>query len=365
MKRVSLSLQVFLSIVSVSLGTALAVGLFARSSLSSAFDSYLSSLPAPGGRGRGRMMLGAAEQAFIASVDQGVMIAAVVAMLLAMVVALLLAAYLNRPLRHLETAAETIASGDLSHRVDPIGPTEVVAIGDAFNRMADTLEVAEELRRRLVADVSHELRNPIASARLQAEGMAEGVLPADSDRLGSLLEDLKHLSTLVDDLQELTVAEAGRLTYHMESIDLSTLVAHEIERAAGSAPDGVTVMSEGTDALTQVCADERRIAQVLRNLLSNALRHTRDGSVTTTVRQDGDAVRVSVADTGEGIRPEDLPFIFERFFRADAARVQERGGAGLGLAISRSIIADHGGTMGATSDPNVGTTVWFTLPLER
>lgn len=365
MKRVSLSLQVFLSIVFVSLGTALAVGWFARSSLSSAFDSYLSSLPSPGGRGRGRMMLGAAEQAFIASVDQGVMVAAIVAILLAMVVALLLAAYLSRPLRHLETAAETIASGDLAHRVDPVGPSEVVAIGDAFNRMANSLEVAEKLRRRLVADVAHELRNPIASARLQAEGMADGVLPADTNRLGSLVEDLTHLSTLVDDLQELTVAEAGRLTYEMKAVDAAALVSREVERAASGVAGDVTVVAKGTGEQALVRADERRIAQVLRNLLANSLRHTEHGSVTASLEHRDGEVRISVSDTGEGILAQDLPHIFERFFRADTARASHSGGAGLGLAISRSIITDHGGTMGAASEPGVGTTVWFTLPLER
>lgn len=365
MRRISLSLQVFLSIVLVSLGTALTVGLFARSALSSAFDRYLSSLPAPGGRGRGRMMLGAAEQTFVASVDQGVLIAAAAAMLIAMVVAVLLAAYLNRPLRRLETAAETIANGDLSHRVDPKGPAEVVAIGDAFNRMADSLEVAEALRKRLVADVAHELRNPIAAARLQAEGMAEGVLPASSARMDSLVEDLEHLSALVDDLQELAVAEAGRLSYHFDEVDVSAVVAREVERVHDSAPEGITVAAEVSGEPIVVRADERRIAQVLRNLLSNAVRHTAAGSVTARVEGLPDAVRVSVTDTGEGISLEDLPHIFERFFRADTARTNHGGGAGLGLAISRSIVRDHGGEMGASSEPGRGTTVWFSLPLHR
>ncbi len=301
MRRVSLSLQVFLSILLVALGTALMVGLFARSALSSAFDRYLASLPAPGGMGRGRMMLGAAEQTFVASVDQSVVVASVVAVLVATAVALVLAAYLNRPLRRLEHAAESIASGDLSHRVDSNGPAEVAAIGDAFNRMADSLEEAEALRRRLVADVAHELRNPIAAARLQAEGMAEGVLVADPARMDSLVEDLVHLSALVDDLQELAVAEAGRLSYQMHDIDISEVTEREVNRARSTAPESVKLFAVGVDQPVTVRADERRIAQVLRNLLSNSLRHTTSGSIEVAVSQGDGVVRVSVTDTGEGI----------------------------------------------------------------
>lgn len=362
MRRVSLSLQVFLSILLVALGTALMVGLFARSALSSAFDRYLASLPAPGGMGRGRMMLGAAEQTFVASVDQGVVVASVVAVLIATAVALVLAAYLNRPLRRLEVAAESIASGDLSHRVDSDGPAEVAAIGDAFNRMADSLEEAEALRRRLVADVAHELRNPIAAARLQAEGMAEGVLAADPARMDSLVEDLVHLSALVDDLQELAVAEAGRLSYQMQDIDISAVTEREVNRARSAAPAAVEVLSVGADQPVRVHADERRIAQVLRNLLSNSLRHTVSGSIEVAVSHEDGVVRVSVTDTGEGIPETELPHIFERFFRADAARASHTGGAGLGLAITRSIVRDHGGDVFATSVLGEGTTVGFTLP---
>lgn len=367
MRRISLSAQVFLSILLVALGTVAVVGLFARSALSSAFDTYLSGLPDPMGQGRhmGRAMLGAAEQTFIDSVDRSVLIAAVIAVLVAMAVALALAAYLNRPLRRLETAAGQIADGDLSHRLDVRGPAEVAAIGDAFNQMADSLEEAEELRRRLVADVAHELRNPIAAARLQAEGMVEGILPADTARLESLVEDLRHLSRLVDDLQELTVAEAGRLTYQMEPIDLAALIDREVERARAAAAPGVRVGAQGTGEAVMLVADERRIAQVLRNLLSNAVRHTASGSVDVDLTTGDGRATVTVADTGEGIDPADLPHVFERFFRADAARASHTGGAGLGLAITRSIVHDHGGDITAKSEPGAGTTMTFTLPLDR
>ena len=179
MKRVGLSGQIFVSFLLVALCAVVAVGLIARNALSRAFDDYLAGLPAQGGmggRGMGRIMLGAAEQTFLDSVNHSVYLAAAIAVVIAGVVAVLLAGYLTRPISRLEHAAEELAGGDLSHRVDMAGPAEVAALGRAFNNMADSLSQAEELRRRLVSDVSHELRNPIAAARAQAEGMADGVL---------------------------------------------------------------------------------------------------------------------------------------------------------------------------------------------
>jgi two-component system, OmpR family, sensor histidine kinase BaeS len=365
-RRIGLTLQVFLAILLVSLGAVLTVGLVARNALSAAFDAYLASLPTPaGGTGRmhmGRMLLGAAEQTFVASVDRSVYIGAIAAVLITAVVALLLARYLAKPITTLEAAAEGLAAGDLAHRVQPAGPTEVAALGDAFNRMADSLEVAETLRRRLVADVAHELRNPIAAARVHAEGMAEGVLPASQARLDSLVSDLGHLSMLVNDLQELAVAEAGQLRYDISPLDMGELAARETLRAAESAPEGLTV-STATGSDLWVLGDDLRLSEVLRNLLSNALRHTAAGTISVNVsRTDNGSIEVRVTDTGEGIPEADLPFVFERFYRADSARASDTGGAGLGLAISRRIVEDHGGEVFAENATGGGAIVGFRLP---
>lgn len=312
----------------------------------------------------GRLMLGAAEQTFISSVDRSVYLAAILAVVVAGIVALLLARYLTRPITKLEHAAEGLAGGDLTHRVDVAGPAEVAALGRAFNRMADSLDQAEELRRRLVADVSHELRNPIAAARAQAEGMADGVLSVEPRRLGSLVEDLKHLSALVDDLQVLTLAESGRLPYQMRPIDLAQLAAQECERAQAVASPDVQVACRRPSEPVEVVGDVTRISEVLRNLLSNALRHTQRGSLTVSVRESGREAEVRVIDTGEGIADEDLQYVFERFYRADSARAADTGGAGLGLAISRRIVEDHGGTVFAEHNPEGGAIVGFRLPLK-
>lgn len=364
--RLSLRLQVFLSITGVALLTAAGVGWAARTTLTKAFDQYLSSLPTGvnmQGRPRmGRMMLGAAEQAFVSGVDQSVVIAAVVAVVVATAVAVLLAAYLARPLRQLESAAGELASGDLAHRVDIGGSEEVAALGGAFNAMADSLQRAEDARRRMTADVAHELRNPLAAARAQAEAMAEGVIATDPARLESLVEDLKHLSTLIDDLQDLAVAEAGRMHYDMRPVDLALLAQHEAERAEALLKPGVSMVVAVAEGLSNVDGDERRLSQVLRNLLSNAARHTSEGTVTVSVGAREGNVIVRVTDTGEGMTETDLAQLFERFYRADAARAADTGGAGLGLAISRAIVRDHGGDMFASSTPGDGTTVGFNLP---
>ena len=359
--------QFFFGILVVALGAVLAVGLITRRVFSAAFRTYLESLPQMRqGMGMGRrIILGTAEQTFLSSVDRGVLIGALVAVLVAALTAFLLARYFTRPLARLEEGALGLAGGDLTHRVEVSGPAEVVAVADAFNQMADNLQEAEDLRRRLVADVAHELRNPIAAARAQAEGMAEGVLAAEPARLDSLVEDLAHLSALVNDLQELAVAEAGRLSYDLRELDLAALVRRETDRFAATAPPGVDVRATGTQDPVLARGDERRLSQVLRNLLSNALRHTPEGSVEVAVgRADGFA-EVRVIDTGEGIPAEDLPYVFERFYRADAARTGDTGGAGLGLAITRRIVMDHGGTVFAESAPGEGATVGFRLPEVR
>ena len=368
MKRLSLITQVFLSIVAVSLAAVLATGLVARGTLEGAFNRYLSGGSTTGmgpGSGIGRqMMLGHAERTFLSAVDSGIIVSALIAVALAALSAWLLARYLVRPLRNLTAASRALAGGDLAHRVDEEGPAEVAGLALAFNDMAGSLAESEELRQRMVSDVAHELRNPIAALRAQIEGIADGVLPADERRVASLVEDVGTLSRLVDDLQELSVAEAGRLRYEPAPFDLRVLVAGEVTRAGAVAAPGVEVVLAPQSASVQVVGDEFRIAQVVRNLLSNAVRHTPSGSVTAEVAEmDDSRVRVTVRDTGVGIAEEDLSRIWERFYRVDTARAQETGGTGLGLAISRHIIADHGGSVFAQSAPGHGSEIGFELPL--
>jgi two-component system sensor histidine kinase BaeS len=362
--RRSLLLYAFLAILTVSLASVGLAGVIARNEASSAFGSYLETLPRPmGGMGAGRrLMMGGAEQTFLASVDKSIVVGALIAIALAALVAFGIAYFLTRPLKRLTLAARIVADGDLSHRVDPAGPLEVHRLGSAFNDMAASLSESEILRQRLVADVAHELRTPVTSLRAQAEGIAEGVLPADPGRLASLAEDTRQLSRLVDDLQELSAADAGQLGYRMERVDLADVARAETARAGARARAPVAVGCDCASAVP-VVGDEDRLAQVLRNLLDNAMRHTDAGSVTVRCSSDGVRARVEVADTGEGIPETDLPYVFERFYRADAARARDTGGSGIGLAVSRRIVEDHGGEVFARNGETGGAVVGFSIPL--
>lgn len=367
MRRSRLIWQVFLSILVVSLTSIFATGIIARAALSSAFEAYLVAAPthmgAVQGHGMGRVFIGVAEQTFMSGVDRGIVLSAIVAVGFAAVAALFLARYLTRPLGRLTAGAKAVAAGNLEHRVEVAGPGEVEDLADAFNEMASSLQAGEDLRRRMVSDVAHELRNPVAALRAQAEAVAEGILPMDEHRIASIVEDLAHLSRVIEDLQELSTAESGGVRYNREQFDMCELARREVERGSLMTGGGVSmdVACDGGTLLVE--ADAFRIAQVLRNLLGNAARHTQEGSITVRVERIECWIRVAVEDTGEGIAAADLPHIFERFYRADTARATSTGGTGLGLAISKHVIEDQGGAVFAASTEGVGSIIGFSLPM--
>ncbi|MDO8950175.1 MAG: HAMP domain-containing sensor histidine kinase [Actinomycetota bacterium] len=367
MRRSRLIWQVFLSILVVSLTSIFATGIIARAALSSAFEAYLVAAPthmgAVQGHGMGRVFIGVAEQTFMSGVDRGIVLSAIVAVGFAAVAALFLARYLTRPLGQLTAGAKAVAAGNLDHRVEVAGPGEVEDLADAFNEMASSLQAGEDLRRRMVSDVAHELRNPVAALRAQAEAVAEGILPMDEHRIASIVEDLAHLSRVIEDLQELSTAESGGVRYNREQFDMCELARREVERGSLMTGGGVSmdVACDGRALLVE--ADAFRIAQVLRNLLGNAARHTQEGSITVRVERIECWIRVAVEDTGEGIAAADLPHIFERFYRADTARATSTGGTGLGLAISKHVIEDQGGAVFAASTEGVGSIIGFSLPM--
>ena len=283
--------------------------------------------------------------------------------LVAFAVAALLSRRVLRPIGRLTAAAQRFGDGDLGARVPVAGGDELAALSRSFNRMADSLQRAEERQRRLVADVAHELRAPLANLRGYLEALQDGVLAPDAELFALLHEEAVLQQRIVDDLQELALAEAGALAYHRSEVETAELL--ETCRTAYLAvaeAAGVHLVVTGSGPLW-VHADPDRLRQVLGNLISNALRATpAGGAITLSARGWESTVVLRVADTGTGIAPEALPYIFDRFWRADSARGRSTGGSGLGLAIAAQIVTDHGGVITVDSFPGTGTAFTITLP---
>lgn len=266
------------------------------------------------------------------------------------------------PVGEVIDAAQRVADGDYTTRVQERGPREVRGLTRAFNAMTARLQSNDAQRRRLLADVSHELRTPLSVIQGNLEGMLDGVYPLDRTHLEPVLDETRQLSLLIEDLSTLALAESGALQLRKESTDLAILV-HETVASfrAQAASAGITLAADTAQNLPGVLLDPARIRQVLENLLANALRYTpRGGEVKVTCAVGTKSnVWIAVKDTGRGISPEALPHIFERFYKEQDSR-----GTGLGLAIAASLVQSHGGTISAESIPGQGTTIRFEIPVE-
>lgn len=271
---------------------------------------------------------------------------------------------LTASLGRLEEAASAIGRGDWSQRVPLAGSREVAAVAQSFNQMAAELERGEQLRRNLIADVAHELRTPLTVLQGNLRAILDDVYPLEKEEVARLYDQTRHLTHLVDDLYQLAQAEARRLPLNRQAVDLAELARQAIAPFMALAEmEEVTLHITLPPTLPLVQVDRARFTQALHNLLSNALRHTPAGeSVTLSAGQAGDEVWLAVADSGEGIAPEHLPHVFDRFYRTDRARSRDTGGAGLGLAIVRAIVEAHGGRVTAVS-PGAGQGATFTISL--
>ncbi|HEV8564086.1 MAG TPA: HAMP domain-containing sensor histidine kinase [Actinomycetota bacterium] len=264
------------------------------------------------------------------------------------------------PVGDVMEAARRVAGGDYGARVDVRGPGDIRRLATAFNEMAERLETNEERRRRLMADVAHELRTPMTVIRGHAEGALDGVYEPDRAHLSRIVEETDLMARLLDDLQTLSMAEAGVLNLHRERADVGSLVDDALSAMQVRADAaGISLVRAMPDDLPHVDVDPVRIGQVLSNLVSNAVRYTpAGGTVTLGAERTEDGVALSVADTGSGIPSEELPHIFDRF-----AKSSDSGGSGLGLAIAKQLVEAHGGTISAASEPGHGTTMRVVLPL--
>jgi len=271
------------------------------------------------------------------------------------------------PVRLLSSAAGGLGQGDLTRRVPATGRDEVGHLARTFNTMADSLQKAEQQRRNLVADVAHELRTPLSNIQGYLEAVKDGLLQPDSATIETIYQQVLQLAHLVEDLRLLALAEAGALRLDREVDSLEDVLRRSVDAVRPRAEArGVDVALEVPPGFPLVEMDRARIAQVVGNLLENAVQHTSEGGeVAVLAEVIGLATRITVGDTGEGIPPEDLPYVFERFYRVDPSRSRSTGGVGLGLTIAKQLVGAHGGTIRVESTPGQGSRFIFELPLAR
>jgi len=274
---------------------------------------------------------------------------------------------ITTPLAHIMNAADAVAEGDLSVRVPEHGPGDFNRLARSFNRMTQELERAEQQRRNLSADVAHELRTPLHIIQGNLEGILDGVYDPSAEHIVATLDETRVLARLVDDLRTLSLAEAGQLPLVREAVDLRELLADvETSFSAQAEAAGLTLRVETSPKLAAVpvVGDIGRLNQVFSNLVVNAIRHTpQGGEVALRAEPSPAGVRITIRDTGEGIPSEDLPHIFDRFWRGDRSRSHIGGaGGGLGLAIARQLVQAHGGAIAVESAVGQGSLFTIELP---
>jgi signal transduction histidine kinase len=311
----------------------------------------------------GRVSDASTSAAAAASLDRWIVVVLISVAAVALAITVLSARAITGPLERLTATVRAVGAGDRSRRARLDRRDEIGVLGAAFDGALDRLEHQERLRQALASDVAHELRTPLHNLRGELEAAADGLRSIDGALVRSLQEEVQHLSSLVADLEQLALADAGHLRIDRARIEVSPLVERALAQcAAGARKRSIVLETELQEGLT-LFADSERMVQVLRNLVENAVRHSRDGgSVAVATRGRDGGVEIEVSDRGEGIAAEDLPRVFDRFFRADASRARATGGAGLGLAIVKQIVELHHGTVRAESAPGLRTTFTVVLP---
>lgn len=301
---------------------------------------------------------------FLSTLNQLLLLATLIAAAVSFVFGAIMAKRLSSPISRVIHTAGKIAQGKYDDRIhEHSNTTEIVELTQAINILAETLAKQEALRKRLTADVAHELRTPTANLQSHIEAMIDGVWEMDTARLASCHEETVRISKLVSDLENLARFEADNLILKKENFDLARLITkietsfeNDIKRK------NITVAKE--ISARRLTADEDKIEQVLVNLISNALKYTPEGgTIQIRTGENSDAVVIAIKDSGIGISSEDLPYIFERFYRADKSRSRATGGSGIGLAIVKFLAEAHGGSVAVESKPGEGSEFTVTIPL--
>jgi signal transduction histidine kinase len=282
---------------------------------------------------------------------------------LALLLGVWLARTISHPVRELTTATKQVAQGKLGAQVSVTSGDEIGQLAASFNQMSADLARSNELRRQMTADIAHDLRTPLSVVQGYTEALDDGKLRGNSEIYGAMHKQVKHLNRLVEDLRTLSLADAGQLSLHPMDVAPRDLLEHTVLVYAPQAEQQqVALQLDIPDELPTITVDLDRMVQVLGNLISNALRHTPSGGHIRLMAEKREKHLVfQVQDTGVGITPEDLPHVFDRFYRGNKAR-PESGESGLGLAIARSIVVAHNGRITVTSPPNEGATFTISLP---
>lgn len=305
------------------------------------------------------------EAIFLESINRATLLSALIAIILALALGGFLAYTLTRSLRELTQATEEIAGGKFGRQVKVRSKDELGELAASFNKMSLDLSRATDLKRQMTADIAHDLRTPLSVIAGYAEALSDGKLPGSPEIYGVLNRETQHLNRLVEDLRTLSLADAGEIPLTLQSTNPQAFLERVAVRHAVAAQQReVALRVEAGPELPPIAIDTERMAQVFDNLVSNALRYTPPGGeVVLSVIMEGRQVQFQVRDTGQGIGPADLPYIFDRFYRGDQARSQN-GESGLGLAIAKSIVEIHGGSISAESTPGQGTKFTIVLPAD-
>ncbi len=302
---------------------------------------------------------------FVDAVHRYLLWACLAAAALAALLSFLMMRRVLSPLIRMTDITRRIAEGDFEGRVPETSGDEVGQLAGAFNRMAESLAKLEGLRRSLMIDVAHELRTPLTNMRGYLEALKDGVIPPTPETVVMLHDETLRLADLVEDVLRLARADAAKETLKRRRVDISELVNRTQNAfAARLSEKRIEVRQRFTENLPPVSADPDRIDRVLRSLMDNAVRYSPEGGVLTiAISSNPSGVRATFSNTGH-VRPEDLPFLFERFFRGERSRSRDHGGAGIGLSIVKELVEAHGGSVGADLDGDT-IGIWFELPLDE
>ncbi|MEW5706177.1 MAG: ATP-binding protein [Actinomycetota bacterium] len=373
----SLAAKLTIIFTSIALASITIVSIVINWVIGKQFCFYLEHGPMMGqwmtGRGMMVRMLGPVELDYLQSVNRWIWIVGIITSVLAALAGTLFAKRITAPLKQLANAAKKISHGDLAHRVSVDTNDEIGEVARSFNSMAKSIEKSNQLRRRLLADIVHEIKTPLTVLRGNLEAMLDGVIDPTPKKLAAIHTETLLLSRLLDDLRDLSLAEEGKLNLKVQEENIGSIISQVVEmfrpRASEESKHLELVLDEDIEP---ILVDRDRISQVLYNLIANAFQYTKEGDYirisarldsTIAGGADNPVILVCVEDTGEGISEDDLPYVFDHFYRVDESRSRASGGSGIGLAIVKHLVEAHAGKVWAESELGKGSKFFFTLPI--